>query len=132
MINSVGNLGGFVGPFVAGWIEEDQTSGFGAAQGFLAACAVFSALLAFMRCPAGQPDDGKARADAAVGGFCCARASVAGNHPRFVLLDPDQSGSAMVAQASGGPESIRILQGAAGNPSARNIPVWECNGSNGR
>jgi ACS family tartrate transporter-like MFS transporter len=50
MINSVGNLGGFVGPFVVGWIK-DQTGGFGAALGFLAACAVLSALLAYLVAP---------------------------------------------------------------------------------
>jgi ACS family tartrate transporter-like MFS transporter len=50
MINSVGNLGGFVGPFVVGWIK-DQTGGFGAALGFLAACAVLSALIAYLVAP---------------------------------------------------------------------------------
>ncbi|GJD52902.1 Putative tartrate transporter [Methylobacterium crusticola] len=50
LINSVGNLGGFVGPFVVGWIK-DATGGFGAALGFLAACAVLSALLAFVTAP---------------------------------------------------------------------------------
>ena len=44
-INAIGNLGGYFGPFVVGWIK-DQTGGFGAALGFLAACAVLSALLA--------------------------------------------------------------------------------------
>jgi ACS family tartrate transporter-like MFS transporter len=50
MINSVGNLGGFVGPFVVGWIK-DQTGGFGVALGFLAACAVLSALIAYLVAP---------------------------------------------------------------------------------
>ncbi|WP_407525440.1 MFS transporter [Methylobacterium oryzisoli] len=50
MINSVGNLGGFVGPFAVGWIK-DATGGFGAALGFLTACAVLSALLAFVTAP---------------------------------------------------------------------------------
>jgi ACS family tartrate transporter-like MFS transporter len=50
MINSIGNLGGFVGPFVVGWIK-DATGGFGAALCFLAACAVVSALLAFITAP---------------------------------------------------------------------------------
>ncbi|MFE1598956.1 MFS transporter [Methylobacterium sp. ID0610] len=50
MINSIGNLGGFVGPFVVGWIR-DVTGGFGAALGFLTACAVASALLALVTVP---------------------------------------------------------------------------------
>ncbi|ACA17669.1 major facilitator superfamily MFS_1 [Methylobacterium sp. 4-46] len=50
MINSIGNLGGFVGPFVVGWIK-DATGGFGAALGFLTACAVLSALLALLTAP---------------------------------------------------------------------------------
>lgn len=50
MINSVGNLGGFVGPFVVGWIK-DSTGGFAAALYFLAACAVASAILAFLTAP---------------------------------------------------------------------------------
>jgi MFS transporter, ACS family, tartrate transporter len=50
MINSVGNLGGFVGPFVVGWIK-DSTGGFAAALYFLAACAVVSAILAFLTAP---------------------------------------------------------------------------------
>ena len=50
MINSIGNLGGFVGPFVVGWIK-DSTGGFAAALYFLAACAVVSAVLAFLTAP---------------------------------------------------------------------------------
>jgi ACS family tartrate transporter-like MFS transporter len=50
MINSVGNLGGFVGPFVVGWIK-DSTGGFAAALYFLAACAVVSAVLALLTAP---------------------------------------------------------------------------------
>ena len=50
MINSVGNLGGFVGPFVVGWIK-DSTGGFATALYFLAACAVVSAILALLTAP---------------------------------------------------------------------------------
>ena len=50
MINSVGNLGGFVGPFVVGWIK-DSTGDFATALYFLAACAVVSAILAFLTAP---------------------------------------------------------------------------------
>ena len=53
MINSIGNLGGFVGPFVVGWIK-DATGGFGAAMGFLAACAVVSAMIALLTAPSRQ------------------------------------------------------------------------------
>jgi ACS family tartrate transporter-like MFS transporter len=38
LINSLGNLGGYVGPFIVGWIK-DATGGFQAALYFLAACA---------------------------------------------------------------------------------------------
>jgi hypothetical protein len=42
----VGNLGGFVGPYVVGWIK-DGTGSFAAGLYFLAACALASAVLAF-------------------------------------------------------------------------------------
>ena len=50
MINAVGNLGGYVGPLVVGWIK-DSTGGFAAALYFLAACAVVSAVLALLTAP---------------------------------------------------------------------------------
>jgi ACS family tartrate transporter-like MFS transporter len=50
MINSIGNLGGFVGPFVVGWIKQ-SSGGFGGALGFLAGCAVLSAVLAAAAVP---------------------------------------------------------------------------------
>ncbi len=45
LINSFGNLGGFLGPFVIGWLRE-TTGGFTAALYFLAASMALSALLA--------------------------------------------------------------------------------------
>lgn len=45
-INSIGNLGGYVGPFVVGWIKE-STKSFEMAVFFLAACSFASALIAF-------------------------------------------------------------------------------------
>ncbi|MEO8006161.1 MAG: MFS transporter [Betaproteobacteria bacterium] len=46
-INSIGNLGGYVGPFVVGWIK-DSTKSFELAVFFLAACSFASALIAFV------------------------------------------------------------------------------------
>jgi ACS family tartrate transporter-like MFS transporter len=46
LVNSIGNLGGFIGPYVVGWIK-DTTGSFEAGLYFLAACAFASALLAF-------------------------------------------------------------------------------------
>ena len=45
MINSIGNLGGFVGPYIVGWIR-DRTGRYDAGLDFLAGCAVVSALIA--------------------------------------------------------------------------------------
>jgi len=44
LINSFGNLGGFVGPYIIGFLR-DRTGGFGASLLFLAACSVGSGLL---------------------------------------------------------------------------------------
>jgi ACS family tartrate transporter-like MFS transporter len=44
LINSIGNLGGYFGPFVVGWIK-DSTKSFEMALYFLAACALLSALI---------------------------------------------------------------------------------------
>jgi ACS family tartrate transporter-like MFS transporter len=46
LVNSIGNLGGFVGPYAVGWIK-DATGNFEAGLYFLAACALASAVLAF-------------------------------------------------------------------------------------
>jgi MFS transporter, ACS family, tartrate transporter len=46
MINAVGNLGGYVGPFVVGWIR-DSTKSFEAGLYFLAACSLMAAVITF-------------------------------------------------------------------------------------
>jgi len=46
LINSIGNLGGYVGPFVVGWIK-DSTKSFEMGVYFLAACAFTSALITY-------------------------------------------------------------------------------------
>ncbi len=45
-INSIGNLGGYIGPFIVGWIK-DSTKSFEMALYFLAACALLSAVITF-------------------------------------------------------------------------------------
>lgn len=45
LINATGNLGGYVGPFVVGWIK-DATNSFEAGLYFLAACAFACAVIA--------------------------------------------------------------------------------------
>lgn len=47
LINAIGNLGGYAGPFVVGWIK-DSTKSFEMALYFLAACAAASAVLTFL------------------------------------------------------------------------------------
>jgi len=47
LINSIGNLGGYVGPFVVGWIK-DSTKSFEMGVYFLAGCAFSSALIAYL------------------------------------------------------------------------------------
>jgi ACS family tartrate transporter-like MFS transporter len=46
-INSIGNVGGYVGPFIVGWIK-DSTKSFEMALYFLGACALLSAIIAFI------------------------------------------------------------------------------------
>jgi MFS transporter, ACS family, tartrate transporter len=46
LINATGNLGGYVGPFVVGWIR-DSTNSFEAGLYFLAACAFMGAVITF-------------------------------------------------------------------------------------
>ena len=46
LINSIGNLGGYVGPFIVGWIKN-TTNSFEMALYFLAACALLSAVITF-------------------------------------------------------------------------------------
>jgi ACS family tartrate transporter-like MFS transporter len=45
LINSIGNLGGFVGPYIVGWIS-DRTGRYDAGLYFLAMCALASAVIA--------------------------------------------------------------------------------------
>ena len=47
LINSIGNLGGYVGPFVVGWIK-DSTNSFEMGVYFLAGCALLSALITYV------------------------------------------------------------------------------------
>jgi MFS transporter, ACS family, tartrate transporter len=46
LINSIGNLGGYVGPQIVGWIK-DSTQSFEWALYFMAACAALSTVIAF-------------------------------------------------------------------------------------
>jgi ACS family tartrate transporter-like MFS transporter len=46
LINAVGNLGGYVGPFAVGWIK-DSTGSFQAGLYFLAACSLACAVITF-------------------------------------------------------------------------------------
>src|SRR5215470_1459197 len=46
LINATGNLGGYVGPFVVGWIK-DSTNSFQAGLYFLAGCAITGAVITF-------------------------------------------------------------------------------------
>jgi len=47
LINSIGNLGGYVGPFVVGWIK-DSTKSFEMGVYFLAGCAFMSGLITYV------------------------------------------------------------------------------------
>ena len=46
LINSIGNLGGYVGPFIVGWIK-DSTKSFEMGLYFLAACALISGVITY-------------------------------------------------------------------------------------
>jgi len=46
LVNSIGNLGGYVGPFIVGWIK-DSTGSFEAGLYFLAASALASGIIAY-------------------------------------------------------------------------------------
>jgi MFS transporter, ACS family, tartrate transporter len=55
LINAVGNLGGYVGPFIVGWIK-DSTGSFQAGLYFLAACSFACAVITFFAARAsGEP-----------------------------------------------------------------------------
>ena len=47
LINSIGNLGGYIGPFIVGWIK-DSTKSFEMGLYFLAACAFASAAITYV------------------------------------------------------------------------------------
>jgi ACS family tartrate transporter-like MFS transporter len=64
MINATGNLGGYFGPFVVGWIK-DSTNSFEAGLYFLAACSLMSAVIAFVAARAAGDPAAMARANAA-------------------------------------------------------------------
>ncbi|MFO1319125.1 MAG: MFS transporter [Burkholderiales bacterium] len=61
LINSIGNLGGYAGPFVVGWIK-DSTRSFEMALYFLAACALLSAIITFFATRATRPPQAAAPA----------------------------------------------------------------------
>jgi ACS family tartrate transporter-like MFS transporter len=46
LINSIGNLGGYLGPFIVGWIK-DSTDSFQMGLYFLSACALLAAAITF-------------------------------------------------------------------------------------
>ena len=46
-INSVGNLGGFIGPFAVGWLK-DNAGGFQAGLTFLAVCLAIGSIVALI------------------------------------------------------------------------------------
>jgi ACS family tartrate transporter-like MFS transporter len=47
-INSIGNLGGFVGPFAVGWLKDHTANGFQAGLTFLAACLLTGSVVAII------------------------------------------------------------------------------------
>lgn len=65
LINAIGNLGGFVGPYVLGWLK-DATGTYEAGLYFLAACALASATITFFSVRPGRAtaDTGAAAAGA--------------------------------------------------------------------
>ena len=64
MINAVGNLGGYFGPVVVGWIK-DSTHSFEAGLYFLAACSLMAAVITFFAARAAGDPTAIARANAA-------------------------------------------------------------------
>lgn len=47
LINSLGNIGGYIGPFIVGWLRQ-SSGGFDIALYFLAACASLSAIVTYL------------------------------------------------------------------------------------
>ncbi len=64
LINSLGNLGGYVGPFIVGWIKS-STNSFEMGLYFLAGCALASAVITWFATRA--TEGAKAPAEAATG-----------------------------------------------------------------
>jgi ACS family tartrate transporter-like MFS transporter len=64
LINATGNLGGYFGPFIVGWIK-DSTGSFEAGLYFLAACSLACALIAFIAARAAGAPAAAPRASAA-------------------------------------------------------------------
>lgn len=54
MVNSIGNLGGFVGPYIVGWIK-DSTQSYASGLYFLAACAFASGVIALVVVKPAEP-----------------------------------------------------------------------------
>jgi MFS transporter, ACS family, tartrate transporter len=63
LINATGNLGGYFGPFIVGWIK-DATNSFQAGLYFLAACSLMAAIIAFFAARAAGDPAAMARASA--------------------------------------------------------------------
>jgi MFS transporter, ACS family, tartrate transporter len=57
LINATGNLGGYIGPFVVGWIKDSSRS-FEAGLYFLAACAIACAVITFLAVRASKSPEG--------------------------------------------------------------------------
>jgi ACS family tartrate transporter-like MFS transporter len=64
MINAVGNLGGYFGPFIVGWIK-DATGSFEAGLYFLATCSLMCAVITFFAARAAGDPAAMMRANAA-------------------------------------------------------------------
>jgi MFS transporter, ACS family, tartrate transporter len=64
MINAVGNLGGYFGPVIVGWIR-DSTKSFEAGLYFLAACSLMAAIITFFASRAAGAPAAMPRASAA-------------------------------------------------------------------
>jgi ACS family tartrate transporter-like MFS transporter len=64
LINATGNLGGYFGPFIVGWIK-DSTNSFEAGLYFLAACSLACAVITFFAARAAGDPAAMARANAA-------------------------------------------------------------------
>jgi MFS transporter, ACS family, tartrate transporter len=63
-INATGNLGGYFGPFIVGWIK-DSTKSFEAGLYFLAACSLMAAIITFFAARAAGDPAAMARTNAA-------------------------------------------------------------------